>query len=170
MGHRLELPRRGPTWLRFRRASASHRDILFRVHNRQEQRGKRAFDPRRTARDGSRGHRTNSRPPSSPFSQAGLSLDTGRVSSPSRADLADVTAPIIRILEACGADCRGCGLPIFRNGGHVLRQVFAIGACGTEGTRTTNSVVRATLASSNNLDDIRSERKLILTTEGSNVL
>ena len=48
---------------------------------------------------GQRGYRTNSRPSSRPFSQAGLRLDTGRVSSPSQVDRADVTTSIIRISE-----------------------------------------------------------------------
>jgi len=38
----------------------------------------------------------HSRPSSRPFSQAGLRLDTGRISSPSRADRPDVTTSIIR--------------------------------------------------------------------------
>ena len=50
----------------------------------------------RFPRDGSRGNRTNSRPSSSPFSQARLSLYPGWVSSPSRVDRADVTTSIIR--------------------------------------------------------------------------
>ena len=75
-----------------------HRTETFssEFRTRWSRRGNRAFDLRGIARDGSRGNRTNSRPSSRPFSQAGLGLDTGRVSSPSRADRADVTASLIK--------------------------------------------------------------------------
>ena len=46
----------------------------------------------------------------------------------------------------CSADRRGCGLRLLRTEGYVSRRVNVMAACDTEKTRTTNSVVRATLA------------------------
>ena len=48
--------------------------------------------------------------------------------------------------KACGADRWVCGLRLLRAEGHVSRRANEISVCGTGRTRTTNSVVRATLA------------------------